>query len=99
MIKFTKGWDEAYLGASSFEDGSDPYYAVDENIGTILVDAYGIWLYVYDDENEISTEYAQQTKLNSSIAKFIVQGMELLNDSQIYDWVRKFKVEAKVEEC
>ena len=97
MIKFTKGWDEAFLGAESFSDGSNPYYA-NENFGTIIIDKKGIYLYSYDDETEISTEYSQQNELTSSIAKFVVQGIELLNDSQIYDWVRKFKVESEIAE-
>ena len=98
MIKFIKGWDEAFLGAESFSDGSEPYYAEDENIGCLIVDKKGVWLYSYDDETQISTEYSQQNELTSSIAKFVVQGIELLNDSQIYDWVRKFKVESEIAE-
>jgi hypothetical protein len=95
MIKFIKGWDPAFFGAETLDDGSEPYYSNNE-FGTLILDRSGITLWDYNIETDDELEFKQEFKLTSGSVKFIIDGIELLNDSQIEFWVENFKSNAKL---
>ena len=75
MTKFTQGYDQAFLGAEPFENNADPFYLWTEKY-CIIVDASGVSLNGYNEENDYPFYYATYTTLNETEAKKLVEYIE-----------------------
>jgi len=90
MLKFTLGYNPGYCGAERLTDNSGPWYAqTDEAV--IIIDKVGVSIYQYDPETGKASEYSQEMTLNELSAKFIMSGLEMLNEFQYGEFIGTFK--------
>jgi hypothetical protein len=93
MIEFHCGYTPNFKGAELLIDGKLPYYA-DTELGTIILDGTGVYLSVYDVNSSTLTDYKQSFPVDSNLAEFIINGLEL---TLFNIWVDKFKSNSKTE--
>lgn len=94
MLKFNVGYDPGYCGAERLTDGSGPWYAgIDD--GIVIIDNLGVSIYQYDTETGKERAYNQELILNELAAKFIMNGLELLNSDQFDKFLGAFKSNPK----
>ena len=94
MLKFSAGYHPGYCGAERLEDNSGPWFAYNDE-AVIIIDNFGVSIYQYDLETGKESAYNQEMVLNELAAKFIMNGLELLNSDQFDKFLGAFKSNPK----